>query len=699
MKKQNTQKFKIRTPLLVWDRECDFCQLCIERFHVFSGNRIEFVPYQDLLGKFPKAPELDYKRSLVFFTTDNKTYKGAAAVYRYYMELGRGWGFDLYSRFKWFAALSEWCYRLVADHRGIFLKIVKFFWGSNLLPDTYRISGWVFGRSLGFITLLAFLSFWSQADGLIGPDGIIPFQDDLEHVERIIGTQSGDISKWSLRPTLLWLFGSGTGMHQLFFLGTLASLLLMIGIMPHLSIAVSWVCYISLAAVAEPFLNFQWDALLLETLFLSLFVVPWSFRDRIDNATEPLIFGRWLVWLLLFKLMFESGIVKFTYFASNGSNTWWDLTALEYHYWTQPIPSWISWYFHQLPSWFDKISLVITYLCELVLPLFIFFPRRFRRLSCIGLIIFQLSIILTGNYGFFNILTIILCITLADDLWFSRWSKIRIGSKGSSLQEWIVINRLKKFSAVMIMICFLWVTMVYLDRDWQGNVQPLDDPSEPSIITSGLVKTAQLTRSMNAYGLFRVMTITRPEIIIEAMFDNKEWEQILFRYKPVEITTAPRFFLFHMPRLDWQCWFEALFIERLLSNSFALSVYNRFLNVMVRTDMNIGEIQLEDFILDRDREVLRTLEQVDQQRYIQNLQIHINNYMNRSYWFARFLALLARTEDSVYDLISTESTGHPSKIRVSLYRYSFTDVDEKRKSGKWWERDQVKDFSLVIDLD
>ena len=587
----------------------------------------------------------------------------------------------------------------MADHRGIFLKIVKFFWGSNLLPDTYRISGWVFGRSLGFITLLAFLSFWSQADGLIGPDGIIPFQDDLDHVERIIGTQSGDISKWSLRPTLLWLFGSGTGMHQLFFLGTLASLLLMIGIMPHLSIAVSWVCYISLAAVAEPFLNFQWDALLLETLFLSLFVVPWSFRDRIDNATEPLIFGRWLVWLLLFKLMFESGIVKFTYFASNGSNTWWDLTALEYHYWTQPIPSWISWYFHQLPSWFDKISLVITYLCELVLPLFIFFPRRFRRLSCIGLIIFQLSIILTGNYGFFNILTIILCITLADDLWFSRWSKIRIGSKGSSLQEWIVINRLKKFSAVMIMICFLWVTMVYLDRDWQGNVQPLDDPSEPSIITSGLVKTAQLTRSMNAYGLFRVMTITRPEIIIEAMFDNKEWEQILFRYKPVEITTAPRFFLFHMPRLDWQCWFEALFIERQLSNSFALSVYNRFLNVMVRTDMNIGEIQLEDFILDRDREVLRTLEQVDQQRYIQNLQIHINNYMNRSYWFARFLALLARTEDSVYDLISTESTGHPSKIRVSLYRYSFTDVDEKRKSGKWWERDQVKDFSLVIDLE
>ena len=699
MKKKNTEKFKIRAPLLVWDRDCDFCQLCIERFHVHSGNRVDLVPYQDLLKRYPEAPELDYKRSLVFFSKENKAYKGAAAVYRLYLELGRGWGFKLYFKFRWFAVLSEWFYRLVAEHRGIFLMIVKTLWGSNLLPDTYRMSGWVFGRSLGLITLLAFLSFWSQADGLIGPDGIIPFQDDLEHVERIIGTQSGDISKWSLRPTLLWFFGNGTGMHQLFFLGTMASLLLMVGIMPHLSIVLSWVCYISLASVAEPFLNFQWDALLLETLFLSLFVVPWSLRDQIDNAKEPLIFGRWLIWLLLFKLMFESGIVKFTYFASDGSNTWWNLTALEYHYWTQPIPSWISWYFHQLPSWFDKISLVITYLCELVLPIFIFFPRRFRRLSCIGLIIFQLCIILTGNYGFFNVLTIILCITLVDDLWFPRWLKERAGSKGSSINEYIIINRLKKISAIMVIICFLWVTVVYLDRDRQGNVQPLAEHSEPSIITSGLVKTAQLTRSMNAYGLFRVMTITRPEIIIEAMFDNNEWEQILFKYKPVEITRAPRLFFIHMPRLDWQCWFEALFIERLLTNSFALSVYNRFLSVMVRTDMNIGKIQLDDFILDRDREVLRTLEQADQQRYIQNLQIHINNYMNRSYWFARFLSLLARTEKPVYDLLNSKGKDQPSKLRVSLYRYSFTEIDAKRESGKWWERNQVKDFSLVIDLE
>jgi len=66
---------------------------------------------------------------------------------------------------------------------------------------------------------------------------------------------------------------------------------------------------------------------------------------------------------------------------------------------------------------------------------------------------------------------------------------------------------------------------------------------------------------------------------------------------------------------------------------------------MVRSDLNISQIQLDNFILEKDREVLRTLGRADQQRYIQNLQIHINNYMNRSYWFARFLAAVARSED------------------------------------------------------
>ena len=113
--------------------------------------------------------------------------------------------------------------------------------------------------------------------------------------------------------------------------------------------------------------------------------------------------------------MFGSGVVKFTYFDSDGGNRWIDLTALDFHFWTQPIPTQLSWYFHWLPNWFHKISLLATYFIELILPLFIFLPRRFRNISFLGIIFLQLMIIISGNYGFFNLLTIVLCLTLVDD--------------------------------------------------------------------------------------------------------------------------------------------------------------------------------------------------------------------------------------------------------------------------------------------
>ena len=167
--------------------------------------------------------------------------------------------------------------------------------------------------------------------------------------------------------------------------------------------------------------------------------MPWKIYDNRKKIENPSIIGKWLLWLLIIKLMFESGLVKFTFFGQDGSNTWRDLTALNYHFWTQPIPSWISWYIDQLPSIIDKVSLVFTYWCELIVPFMIFFPRRIRRIAFFSLILFQILIILTGNYGFFNLLTIILCITLLDDQliahYFDKWLKI---SKQESADKTLV---------------------------------------------------------------------------------------------------------------------------------------------------------------------------------------------------------------------------------------------------------------------
>ena len=293
--------------------------------------------------------------------------------------------------------------------------------GSNFLADTYKVSGWLYGRLLGFVGLIAFFSFWAQSDLLISSEGLVPFKDDLQQIEGFITTTNSDISKWYARPTLLWLSTTDLWLDIILFLGVCSSILLLLGIIPHIAIAISWVSYLSISSVSEPFLNFQWDTLLLEAYLLSFFFVPWKVYDDRRKIQNPSVIGRWLIWLLIIKLMFESGLVKFTFFGQDGSNTWRDLTALNYHYWTQPIPSWISWYIDQLPSSIDKMSLIFTYWCELIVPFMIFFPRRIRRIAFFSLVVFQVLIILTGNYGFFNLLTIILCVPLLDDQLISHY--------------------------------------------------------------------------------------------------------------------------------------------------------------------------------------------------------------------------------------------------------------------------------------
>ena len=288
------------------------------------------------------------------------------------------------------------------------------------LPDklgyskySFNFAFWFFGRSLGLISLIAFLSYWIQADALIGTNGINPWTEDLEKVEALT-ERNPELSKFSLRPTLLW-FTVFSNHHLLFGLGTLSAISLALGFLPFLSALLSYIFYLSLMVVGEPFLSFQWDILLTETLLLSLPFLPTVRFHRFGSKAHFSKWARVLVVALFAKLMLESGIVKFTSFAGDGTNTWRDLTALNFHYWTQPLPHALSPWVHSLPAWLDSFSLYSMYIIELVLPFFFFLPGNFRRIAMLGQIILQIAILLSGNYGFFNLLTLCLCIPLLDD--------------------------------------------------------------------------------------------------------------------------------------------------------------------------------------------------------------------------------------------------------------------------------------------
>src|SRR5260370_11013930 len=284
--------------------------------------------------------------------------------------------------------------------------ITRFFWCEDVRPHTYfRARRW-FLRGLGLIYLIAFVSLWAQVNGLIGANGISPVNQFLPAVYEQLGRQA-----YSLLPTLCWFNSTNPFLYILCGSGVAFSLLLVLGIAPAICLTALFVFYLSLTIAGQTFLSFQWDILLLETGFLSIFLAPWQLWQKRGQGTPVSRAALFLLKLLLFKLMVMSGVVKLT----SGDDCWWNLTALDYHYWSQPLPTMFGWWADQSTEWFKHFSVAFCLVVEIFVPFFIWAPRR-PRLIAAGLMIFlQVVIAITGNYCFFNLLTIALCLLLIDD--------------------------------------------------------------------------------------------------------------------------------------------------------------------------------------------------------------------------------------------------------------------------------------------
>ncbi len=405
---------------------------------------------------------------------------------------------------------------------------------------------WFFLRILGLIYLVAFGSFWIQMEGLIGSRGILPARYFLESV----GLQLGPERYW-LVPTLAWISPSDIFLHFLCGGGVFLSLLLVADVAPALVSFLLWVFYLSVASVAREFMGFQWDSLLLEAGFLAIFLSPPSLKrgssGRSTSLWVVILLFRWL----LFRLVFSSGVVKL----ASGDAMWRSLTALTVHYETQPLPTWVGWYVHQLPIWFHKSSCGLMFAAELLVPFLFFAPRRWRLLGCTATVGFQALILLTGNYCFFNLLTIALCLFLVDDTAWRRLLPV-LSRRGlpppegdsepagvpRSWPAWVV-------GPVAVVI--LLVTAVQMTALARGRI------SWPRPVWA-VVEAAAPFRSVNTYGLFAIMTAQRPEIVVEGSDDGATWRAYEFKYKPGDLACRPGFIAPYQPRLDWQMWFAAL---------------------------------------------------------------------------------------------------------------------------------------------
>ena len=503
-----------------------------------------------MAARFPEVPRGQFETAVQLVEQDGHVYGGAEAVFRALAQNPHeGWLLNWYEHSPAFARATEWGYRRVARNRGFFSALTRLAWGRQLDPPTHNLVRWVFLRSLGVIYLIAFVSLWVQIMGLVGHNGILPAETAMAAMRRGADAQHLGLERYHLVPTLCWFKATDGFLKLQCAAGTALAVLLIVGIAPAPCLFLLWLIYLSLATVCQDFLGFQWDILLLETGFLAIFLAPLQLRPRVSRAAPPSRLVLWLLRLLLFKLMFQSGCVKLL----SGDPTWRSLTALRFHYETQPLPTWIGWYAHQLPTWAQTASVVVMFGIELFAPFLIFAPRRLRQWACLALVFLQTLIFLTGNYCFFNLLTIALCLLLLDDAALRAFlpERLREALPVSGAQQdriawrWPIQITLPLAAIAVTTSLMQFSAMFRLPVPWPRPIVAVYGWLEPF-------------RTFNHYGLFAVMTTSRREIIIEGSNDRVAWRAYEFKYKPGDVKRRPRFVEPHQPRLDWQMWFAAL---------------------------------------------------------------------------------------------------------------------------------------------
>lgn len=387
-----------------------------------------------------------------------------------------------------------------------------------IFPENYHIGIHLFLQLLGLIYVFAIGAFLFQIKGLLGKEGILPIPSFLTAVEKHLKGE-----KYFHVPSVFWLNASDTMLMSITALGTLCGILLLLNVYPALMLLILYIIFLSIVSTGQDFLSFGWEMFLLEITTNAFFL-----------SLSP---GNVFIWIslnfLLFRFHIQAGAVKLI----SRDKTWRDLTAMGFHYQTQPLPNFVAWYAYKLPLWFHKASTTLMFFIELVVPFGIIFGDEWIRLLTFVLLVgLQFLIWLTGNFSYLNHMTAVFCIILVGDRFLAPFIDIPLGEAPNA----IVDNLVSVVGIVLIAMQALNV--------WHHL-------GRPSGLWQWLQEWIYPFHIVNRYGIFAVMTTRRIEIVIEGSKDGITWQEYCFNYKPSEVNRRPRRISPYQPRLDWQAWF------------------------------------------------------------------------------------------------------------------------------------------------
>jgi hypothetical protein len=387
----------------------------------------------------------------------------------------------------------------------------------------YWYSRFVFERALGLIYLVAFLTAANQFIPLLGERGLLPFTRFIKWVP------------FRASPSLFYFLTRNWEVRAAAWLGVTVAVFVILNLPQRagsLTAAVAWgvlwLLYLSFVNVGQTFYGFGWESLLLEAGFFAIFLG--------GKATEPSVVLTWVWRWMLFRVMFGAGLIKL-----RGDACWRDLTCLNYYFETQPIPNALSWYFHWMPEWVHRTGVIINHIVELGVPFLYFAPQPITAIAAIVTIGFQLVLIVSGNLSWLNWITLVLCIPLLDDRWWTWLPALQpqvLGDGGARrMLLWAVGG------AVVLL-----------------SVKPTLNMISPRQLMNYSYNPLHL---VNTYGAFGSIGRTREEIVIEGTSDavlspTTEWRPYEFKGKPGDPARRPIQIAPYHLRLDWLMWFAAM---------------------------------------------------------------------------------------------------------------------------------------------
>jgi hypothetical protein len=390
-------------------------------------------------------------------------------------------------------------------------------------------------RALGFIYAVAFVILIAQLEPLIGARGLLPAARYLAAAP----------SRDAWEPTLFSLHASDAFMGGCAWLGLLLALAVMAGVTNAALMAALWGLYLSFVHVGQTWYGYGWEILLLEAGFLAIFLCPLAGARPFAPTSPPPPLVVWLYRWLAFRLMLGAGLIKI-----RGDACWRELSCLDYHYETQPMPSPMSWLLHQAPHGFHAAGVLFNHFVELVVPFAALAPRPYRTIAGVLLCAFQLFLIVSGNLSFLNWLTLAVCLACFDDeallAVVPRATRARCRRRLRALARRARPWRSRRYvtGALAVVVAAL-------------SLEPVMNMLSPA---QAMNRSFEPFHLVNTYGAFGSVGREREEIIIEGTADREptpatEWREYQLPCKPGDPARRPCLITPYHHRLDWQAWF------------------------------------------------------------------------------------------------------------------------------------------------